>query len=228
MAYGEASPNELYPHLGEGPCALAIAPGTYIGGWRVIRTLGKGLVELNPRRVWRQRWRPLPVILTSSHFGLALSTTHVATGSILGTGIAPRVREVRWDVAGRMVIAWFITLPPPPLWAPSPGCSATTLSGTMSCWALSSSLLSSATGGYIFYTSRKAPVNADNVNEEWDKNDPTQLSAAKAAKARKAHAASAHLPPSRQATPPPRPLPKRAPASPPNPFDPTDQQGGNR
>ena len=72
---------------------MAIAAGTYLGGWRVIRTLGKGLVEIESPQGMAAETSSATIILLSSHFGYSLSTTHVATGSILGTGIGkPRRR----------------------------------------------------------------------------------------------------------------------------------------
>src|SRR5438105_7347255 len=92
-------------------CAIAISLGTYIGGWRVIRTLGKGLVEIESPQGMAAESSSAAVILASSHFGLSLSTTHVATGSILGSGVGRRGAQVRWAIAGRMVAAWLVTLP---------------------------------------------------------------------------------------------------------------------
>src|SRR4051812_6601391 len=92
-------------------CALAISLGTYLGGWRIIRTLGKGLVEIAPPQGMAAQSASAAVILASSHLGFALSTTHVATGSILGSGVGRPGAHVRWRVAGRMVAAWLITLP---------------------------------------------------------------------------------------------------------------------
>ena len=92
-------------------CALAIASGTYIGGWRVIRTLGKGLVEIASPQGMAAESASAATILVSSHLGYALSTTHVATGSILGSGVGRPGAEVRWRVALRMVVAWLLTLP---------------------------------------------------------------------------------------------------------------------
>lgn len=92
-------------------CAAAIALGTYLGGWRIIRTLGKGLVEITPPQGMAAEASSAAIILTSSAAGMALSTTHVATGSILGSGVGKRGAQVRWAVAGRMVVAWVTTLP---------------------------------------------------------------------------------------------------------------------
>ena len=92
-------------------CALAISLGTYIGGWRVIRTLGKGLVEIESPQGMAAESSSAAVILLSSHFGYSLSTTHVATGSIIGTGLGKKGAEVRWNVAGRMATAWVVHAP---------------------------------------------------------------------------------------------------------------------
>ena len=90
---------------------MAIALGTYLGGWRIIRTLGKGLVEISSPQGLAAESSSAAVILASTHLGFALSTTHVATGSILGTGLGRPGAAVRWGVAGRMLVAWCITLP---------------------------------------------------------------------------------------------------------------------
>ena len=92
-------------------CAIAISLGTYLGGWRVIRTLGKGLVEIEAPQGMAAESASAAVILLSSSFGYSLSTTHVATGSIIGTGLGKKGAEVRWNVAGRMATAWVFTLP---------------------------------------------------------------------------------------------------------------------
>jgi len=92
-------------------CGLAISLGTYMGGWRVIRTLGKGLVEIEAPQGMAAESSSAAIILLSSHFGYSLSTTHVATGSIIGTGLGKKGAEVRWNVAGRMATAWLFTPP---------------------------------------------------------------------------------------------------------------------
>ena len=90
--------------------ATAIAAGTYLGGWRIIRTLGKGLVDITPRQGMSSDGSTAAVLLSASHLGFALSTTHVATGSVLGGGLG-RGTPVRWSTAGRMVTAWATTFP---------------------------------------------------------------------------------------------------------------------
>ena len=112
ISYGAASSTDTMPPLWViVSCAVAIAAGTYLGGWRVIRTMSKGLVEIESPQGMAADTSSATIILLSSHFGYALSTTHVATGSILGSGVGKPGAEVRWAVAGRMVTAWLITLP---------------------------------------------------------------------------------------------------------------------
>jgi inorganic phosphate transporter, PiT family len=81
------------------------------GGWRVIRTLGKGLVEIESPQGMAAESSSAAIILLSASFGYSLSTTHVATGSIIGTGVGKKGADVRWGVAGRMASAWLLTLP---------------------------------------------------------------------------------------------------------------------
>jgi inorganic phosphate transporter, PiT family len=90
--------------------ALAIGLGTYSGGWRIMRAMGKGIVEIETPQGAASGAATSATILTSAHFGFGLSTTHVSTGSILGSGVG-RGAEVRWSVARRMVFAWLLTLP---------------------------------------------------------------------------------------------------------------------
>ena len=111
IAYGSWTSTDSIPFWVKAACAVAIAAGTYVGGWRVIRTLGKGLVEIASPQGMAAETSSAAIILSSSHLGMALSTTHVATGSILGSGIGRRGAEVRWGVAGRMLVAWLTTLP---------------------------------------------------------------------------------------------------------------------
>ncbi|HET9301859.1 MAG TPA: inorganic phosphate transporter [Propionibacteriaceae bacterium] len=89
---------------------IAIGLGTYSGGWRIMRTMGKGIVEIETPQGAASGAATSATILASAHLGFGLSTTHVSTGSILGSGVG-RGAEVRWSVAGRMAYAWLLTLP---------------------------------------------------------------------------------------------------------------------
>lgn len=90
--------------------AIAIALGTYSGGWRIMRTMGRGLTDVRPAQGFSAETASTAAILASSHLGFGLSTTHVVTGAILGSGVGRRTK-VNWGTAGRMVTAWLITLP---------------------------------------------------------------------------------------------------------------------
>jgi PiT family inorganic phosphate transporter len=90
---------------------IAIGLGTYSGGWRIMRTMGKGIVEIETPQGAASGAATTATILASAHFGFGLSTTHVSTGSILGSGVGREGAEVRWSVARRMLFAWLLTLP---------------------------------------------------------------------------------------------------------------------
>jgi PiT family inorganic phosphate transporter len=92
-------------------CALAIALGTYVGGWRIIRTLGTGITRITPVQGFAAEAATTATILASSHLGFALSTTQVASGSIIGSGLGRDRASVRWRIAGRIAVAWIVTLP---------------------------------------------------------------------------------------------------------------------
>ncbi|HTL42359.1 MAG TPA: inorganic phosphate transporter, partial [Pseudolysinimonas sp.] len=105
--------------VGSGPqlwvivaCAVAIAAGTYSGGWRIIKTIGKDITEgIEPGQGFAAEASTTATILASTHLGFALSTTQVASGSVIGTGIGRKGASVRWRTAGRIGIGWLITLP---------------------------------------------------------------------------------------------------------------------
>ena len=145
-------------------CAIAIALGTYIGGWRIIRTMGKGLVEVCPPQGLAAEASSASVILASSHLGFALSTTHVATGSILGSGLGRRA-AVNWSVAGRMVLAWLITLPSAGVAGAVTwfiGHSVGGLRGALLVFAILLVL-----SGVMYVYSRRNHVDHKNVNDDW-------------------------------------------------------------
>jgi inorganic phosphate transporter, PiT family len=145
--------------------ALAISLGTYLGGWRVIRTLGKGLVEIEAPQGMAAESASAAVILLSSHFGYSLSTTHVATGSIMGSGLARNGAEVRWRVAGRMASAWLFTLPAAGVVGAASFALAHAAGGTAG--VLVDLALLAAVAAVVYVRSRATKVNAANVNTEW-------------------------------------------------------------
>ncbi|MFD9894428.1 anion permease [Amycolatopsis sp. NPDC059027] len=139
----------------------AIALGTYLGGWRIIQTMGKKLTEIRTPQGFAAETSAAAVILASSHLGFALSTTHVCSGGIIGSGIGRKLAEVRWGVAGKMVIAWALTLPA----AAIVGAVAAEVS-TRGSWG---TILVGVAGVLvalgIYLASKRHPVNAKTVNE---------------------------------------------------------------
>ncbi|MFF3946994.1 anion permease [Streptomyces sp. NPDC001902] len=140
---------------------LAIALGTYVGGWRIIRTMGKGLTDIESPQGFAAETSATSVILASSHLGFALSTTQVCTGSILGAGLGRKLAQVRWGVAGRIAVSWVLTLP------------AAAAVGGVAAWvadhgdlgvALVAGVAVAAAAGF-YLLSRRRPVNAENVND---------------------------------------------------------------
>ena len=92
-------------------CALAIAIGTYSGGWRIIKTLGRDITDIEPAQGFAAEAATTATILASTHLGFALSTTQVASGSVIGTGVGRKGASVRWKTAGRIALGWLITIP---------------------------------------------------------------------------------------------------------------------
>jgi PiT family inorganic phosphate transporter len=91
--------------------ATAIALGTYVGGWRIIRTMGSRIHKMDSAQGFAAQGAGAAVILASSHVGFPLSTTHTISGAVIGSGAAKRLSAVRWGVAGNIVAAWVLTLP---------------------------------------------------------------------------------------------------------------------
>jgi PiT family inorganic phosphate transporter len=167
ISYGAAKSTDAMPPVWViFACAIAIAAGTYLGGWRVIRTLGKGLVEIQSPQGMAAETSSAAIILLSSTFGYSLSTTHVATGSILGSGVGKPGAEVRWGVAGRMATAWLITLPAAGLVGALTYFLVHAIGGYAG--AIVGFGLLVVLSGLIYLQSRKAPIDSKNVNDEWE------------------------------------------------------------
>ena len=142
-------------------CGLAIAAGTYMGGWRVIRTLGKGLTEISTPQGFAAEAASATTILVSSHLGFALSTTQVCSGSIIGTGLGKKGNPVNWGVAGRMLIAWLVTFPA----AGIVGALACALAKTGVWGTVATVAIAVCAALIIFRLSKRNPVNSGNVND---------------------------------------------------------------
>ncbi|MCK8610461.1 inorganic phosphate transporter [Agromyces sp. C10] len=155
--------------VGSGPefwvvvtCAVAIALGTYMGGWRIIKTLGTGLTDVKPAQGFAAETSTAATILASSHLGFALSTTQVASGSVIGSGLGRRGSTVRWRTAGRIGVGWLLTLPA----AGGVGALAALIAQTGVTGVLIAAFGAAAIIGGIYLWSRRDEVSHHNVLSE--------------------------------------------------------------
>jgi PiT family inorganic phosphate transporter len=140
---------------------LAIGLGTYMGGWRIIRTLGRRMSDLRSVQGFTAETTSAAVILTSTHLGLPLSTTQVCTGSILGSAAGRRLASVHWGIAGRIALAWTFTLPA----AGVVGAAASWLAATGTAGVVVVAVSGVAVASGIYSVSRRSAVTAANVND---------------------------------------------------------------
>jgi PiT family inorganic phosphate transporter len=160
-----------YQASGTGPqtwvvvaAGLAIGLGTYSGGWRIMRTMGKGLVEVRAPQGFAAETTSAAAILASSHMGFGLSTTQVCSGSIIGSGVGKKLAEVRWGVARRIVYGWLLTLPAAAL--VGAGATAIALTGTVGTILVFAALVVGALA--IYAISNRSPISSSNVNDAAD------------------------------------------------------------
>ncbi|OCC12162.1 inorganic phosphate transporter [Streptomyces sp. PTY087I2] len=147
---------------------VAIALGTYLGGWRIIRTMGKGLTDLRPPQGFAAQTSAATVILASSHLGFSLSTTQSCSGAVMGAGLGRKGGVVRWSTATRMFVAWGLTLPAAAL----VGAAAEFLTkqGT---WGITLTAILLVGGSFaIWVASRRQPVDHTNVNDTDGVDEP--------------------------------------------------------
>jgi PiT family inorganic phosphate transporter len=160
-------------------CGLSIAAGTYFGGWRIMRTVGKRITDVQPAQGFAAETSSAATILISSSLGFALSTTQVTSGSVIGSGLGKRLARVHWGVVGRIAIAWVFTLP------------AAALVGGLAAWLASSGTVGLvivavlAVAGAIGFLllARRHPVRHDNVNEAEENEEDKDAELASAGKA---------------------------------------------
>lgn len=148
-------------------CGVAIALGTYIGGWRIIRTMGKGLTDIDTTQGFAAQTSSAAVLLAATHAGVPLSTTQVVSGAVIGSGIGYRVR-VRWGIVGEILLSWLITMPSAGLVGAGAFALSNVIGGTAGVYVTGALL---AVACAIFSAlSRKASVTPENVNDGWDEN----------------------------------------------------------
>ncbi|HEX7322737.1 MAG TPA: inorganic phosphate transporter [Mycobacterium sp.] len=167
MSYGAVSRTATLPPMWViVSCAVAMAAGTYSGGWRIIRALGKGLIEVKSPQGMAAESSSAAIILLSSHFGYSLSTTQVVTGAVLGSGVGKSGAEVRWGVFGRMATAWAVTLPSAGVVGAITYTVVHVIGGYLG--AIVGFGLLAVVALAIWLQSRKTRIDATNVNAEWE------------------------------------------------------------
>ncbi|MEU0986887.1 inorganic phosphate transporter [Streptomyces sp. NPDC005953] len=147
---------------------IAIALGTYLGGWRIIRTMGKGLTDLQPQQGFAAQTSAASVILASSNLGFSLSTTHSCSGAVMGAGLGRKGGVVRWSTATRMFVAWGLTLPAAGLVAA--GSEYVTKQGDWGVAVVATFLVASSAA--IWFISRRQVVDHTNVNDTSEEGEP--------------------------------------------------------
>ena len=141
----------------------AIGLGTYLGGWRIIRTVGHRLTDIVAPQGFAAETSTATVILASSHLGYALSTTQVASGAVIGSGVGRRAKHgVHWNVVGQMAIAWVITMPSAGLL----GAGASAVAGQGTGGVIAVAFIGLGLALVIYLLSRRKPITAANVNAE--------------------------------------------------------------
>lgn len=160
-----------YQESGTGPqtwviaaAGIAIGLGTYSGGWRIMRTMGKGIVDVKSPQGFAAETTSAAAILASSHMGFGLSTTQVCSGSIMGSGLGKKLAEVRWGTARKILYGWLLTLPAAALVGGV--AAAIALTGTLGLIIVFAALLVGA--GAIYAISKRSPVDSANVNDSAD------------------------------------------------------------
>jgi PiT family inorganic phosphate transporter len=92
-------------------CAVTMGLGTMAGGWRIIRTMGSKMIKLKPVHGFAAETSAAAVILTASHFGIPVSTTHIISTAIMGVGSTRGAHALKWGIVGNIVMAWVLTIP---------------------------------------------------------------------------------------------------------------------
>jgi PiT family inorganic phosphate transporter len=156
-------------------CGLAIALGTYTGGWRIMRTVGKRITDIQSPQGFSAETSAAATILISSSLGFPLSTTQVTSGAVVGAGLGKKLASIHWPMVGRIAVGWVVTLP------------AAAIVGGLSAWLASSSVgglvvvivLALAAGITFVLLARRRPVTRSNVNADEEREPAMSAPAGK-------------------------------------------------
>jgi PiT family inorganic phosphate transporter len=151
-------------------CALAIALGTYIGGWRIINTMGNRLTDIESPQGFAAESSGASVILASSYFGYPLSTTHVVSGAVIGSGLGKRLASVHWSKAGQMASGWVLTIPGAALIGAG-AWEGAHLFGTGSGGPILIGVIAAALAAVLYLVVQRAPVRAGDLDRTHDSRE---------------------------------------------------------
>ena len=155
-------------------CGLAIALGTYLGGWRIMRTVGKRITDVEPAQGFAAETSSAATILASSALGFPLSTTQVTSGAVVGAGLGKRLASVHWGIVGRIATGWVLTLPAAAL----VGGLAALLANVSTLGVVIVAVVGAAAVVGLFLLARRQPVTHENVNDDPDGSTSPELAPA--------------------------------------------------
>jgi inorganic phosphate transporter, PiT family len=163
IADGKINPAHFYvPIWVKLICALAIAAGTMIGGWRIINTMGNRITPVESPQGFAVESSSAAVILASSYYGYPLSTTHVVSGGVMGAGIGKKLASVHWGVAGQMASAWLITIPAAGLIGAGAWEITNVIGGAASSVVVA--LIAAALAGFVFTLAQRNKVTPSDLD----------------------------------------------------------------
>jgi inorganic phosphate transporter, PiT family len=162
VVHGSIDPSASVPTWVIVSAAVAIGLGTYMGGWRIIKTMGQKITNVEPPQGFAAETSGATVLLASSYFGYPLSTTHIVSGSVLGSGIGKHLAEVRWGMAGRIAVAWVLTLPAAALVAAAVSGGLNGI-GSEAAGAVGAAILALLLVGVLARAAQQRPVTAGDV-----------------------------------------------------------------
>jgi PiT family inorganic phosphate transporter len=163
IAHGNLDADHFSVPLWVKVSGVAIAAGTFVGGWRIIDTMGNRLTEIEAPQGFAAESSGASVILASSYFGYPLSTTHVVSGAVVGSGIDKRLASVRWGTAGQMAGAWVLTIPGAALIAAA-AFEAADLFGQGNTGPLIVGLIAAGLAAALYVVVQRTPVRATDLD----------------------------------------------------------------
>jgi PiT family inorganic phosphate transporter len=162
--YGISSSHFYVPFWVKPACALAIALGTAIGGWRIINTMGNRITEIESPQGFAAESASAAVILSSSFYGYPLSTTHVVSGGVMGAGAGKKLESVHWGVAGQMATAWLFTIPAAGVMAAVVWEVARIFGDNSSAGTIVMAILAALAAAALFALAQRNKVSADDLD----------------------------------------------------------------